>query len=227
MARPELMALLADVKENPDDLTPWLVLTDWLEEHGDEADRARAEYCRLCFDKLGKKTYASDWERGERRRELSLEWRVAWLGAIASWAPAPGSPLSLKWHLRRGLVSVWANVVGLLELSERGVELERWEWVEELELAGVGRSEAKPLAGCPLLLGPSTVRVGLGWVNRGTAGFSAAMAKSPHLRRAKELHVTGYLDREEDPRYVENLFRPLRERFGPALKLTIQGCEDD
>src|SRR5262249_47472223 len=68
--RPELLALLADVKENPADLTPWLVLTDWLEEHGDEADQARAEYCRLCFDKLGKKTYASDWEKGERRREL-------------------------------------------------------------------------------------------------------------------------------------------------------------
>src|SRR5262245_42565589 len=29
-ARPEVLALLADVKENPDDLTPWLVLTDWL-----------------------------------------------------------------------------------------------------------------------------------------------------------------------------------------------------
>lgn len=58
--RAELRALLADVKAAPDDVTPWLVLTDWLEDHGNAADAARAEYCRLCFDKVGKKTYASD-----------------------------------------------------------------------------------------------------------------------------------------------------------------------
>ena len=80
--RPELMALLADVKQNPDDLTPWLVLCDWLEDQDDEAERARGEYCRLCFDKLGTKTYASDWEKGERRRHLYRTYHEAWLGPI-------------------------------------------------------------------------------------------------------------------------------------------------
>src|SRR6476469_9393327 len=85
--RPEVLAFLADVKENPDDLTPWLVLTDWLEENGDESDVARAEYCRLCFDKLGKKTYASDWEQGERRRELFRRYSERWLGPIREMNP--------------------------------------------------------------------------------------------------------------------------------------------
>jgi uncharacterized protein (TIGR02996 family) len=39
--------LLADVMEQPEDLTPWLVLSDWLEEQGDSANLARAELLRL------------------------------------------------------------------------------------------------------------------------------------------------------------------------------------
>jgi uncharacterized protein (TIGR02996 family) len=52
-ARPELLALLADIKENPDDLTPWLVLTDWLEENGDEGDRARASFYQPLKERFG------------------------------------------------------------------------------------------------------------------------------------------------------------------------------
>src|SRR5262245_31043069 len=102
-ARPEVLALLADVKENPDDLTPWLVLTDWLEENGDEADRARAEYCRLCFDKLGKKTYASDWEKGERRRELFRDYREQWFGGFSKLFPNEAFGLT-RCEIKRGLL---------------------------------------------------------------------------------------------------------------------------
>jgi uncharacterized protein (TIGR02996 family) len=86
--RPELLALLADVKDHPDDRTPWLVLTDWLEEHGDEADRARAEYCRLCLPKMGLlKVTAAHYDLGERRRELFRQWGAAWLGPLAGCSP--------------------------------------------------------------------------------------------------------------------------------------------
>src|SRR5262245_49577214 len=46
-ARPELSALLRAARENPGDVTGRLVLADWLEEYGDEADGARAELVRL------------------------------------------------------------------------------------------------------------------------------------------------------------------------------------
>src|SRR5262245_20846052 len=45
--RPELVALLEAAKDQPEELAPRLVLADWLEEFGDEHDRARAEFVRL------------------------------------------------------------------------------------------------------------------------------------------------------------------------------------
>ena len=40
-------ALMAAIIANPDEDTPRLALADWLQEHGDEHDRARAEFIRL------------------------------------------------------------------------------------------------------------------------------------------------------------------------------------
>src|SRR3954453_14976730 len=45
--RPKLVALLESAKDQPDEVAPRLVLADWLEEFGDESDRARAEFVRL------------------------------------------------------------------------------------------------------------------------------------------------------------------------------------
>ena len=42
--RPDVLAFLQKIKEDPDDDTPRLVLSDWLEEHG---DTARAEFIRV------------------------------------------------------------------------------------------------------------------------------------------------------------------------------------
>jgi uncharacterized protein (TIGR02996 family) len=40
-------ALLRDICANPDDTGARLVYADWLDEHGDEKDRIRAEFIRL------------------------------------------------------------------------------------------------------------------------------------------------------------------------------------
>ena len=45
--RPELLALLRVCKDNLEEDAPRLVLADWLAEHGDEHDAARAELIRL------------------------------------------------------------------------------------------------------------------------------------------------------------------------------------
>ena len=42
----DLVALIDAVKESPDDDAPRLVLADWLEEHGGDEGRARAELIR-------------------------------------------------------------------------------------------------------------------------------------------------------------------------------------
>ena len=44
--RPELLALLAAIKSEPDDDTPKLALADWLQEQDYPADRARGEFLR-------------------------------------------------------------------------------------------------------------------------------------------------------------------------------------
>ena len=122
--RPELMALLADVKQNPDDLTPWLVLCDWLEDRDDEAERARGEYCRLCFDKLGQKTYASDWEKGERRRHLYRMYHEAWLGPIAPFRP----------QVQKGLLTVQCHELGTHHVEALKADPEAWAWVGTLQM---------------------------------------------------------------------------------------------
>src|SRR5688572_25795077 len=48
--RGEMLRLLEVAKENHWDDAPRLVLADWLDKHGNEADRARAEIIRLEID---------------------------------------------------------------------------------------------------------------------------------------------------------------------------------
>jgi len=71
--RPGLLALLRACKDRPEDDATRLVLADWLEDKGGEADRARAELIRL---QLGP---ASD-RRDARVKELEGVYRAAWLG---------------------------------------------------------------------------------------------------------------------------------------------------
>jgi uncharacterized protein (TIGR02996 family) len=213
VSRPELMALLADVKENPADLTPWLVLTDWLEENGDESDRARAEYCRLCFDKLGKQTFASDWEKGERRRELFREWNKEWLGVLADCPPPT------RCQTRRGLLAVETNASGLLTLHRQGIGEERWEWVEELNVTCLEPTDVVRLAECPLVRGPSILKLGLYWSRWMGKGVIASLANSPYLSRVHQLHLLGQAIPSNHPEKLEKMFAPLRRRLGEALKL--------
>jgi uncharacterized protein (TIGR02996 family) len=214
MARPELIALLDDVKANPDDLTPWLVLTDWLEENGDEADRARAEYCRLCFDKLGKKTYASDWEKGERRRELFRTWNAAWLGPIAEFRWIQ------RWQMKRGLLDICANTYGALRLETDGLRAEQWAWVGRWEVNLGDLERAMEFAGSPLLEGPGVVSISYN-AREVDAAFVNALAKSPYLSRVRRLVLHGRVRGKNPRNRPSRLFYPLRQRLGDRLELHV------
>ncbi|MBI1917593.1 MAG: TIGR02996 domain-containing protein [Planctomycetes bacterium] len=71
---------LRDIIEHPDDDTPRLVYSDWLEEHGKETDRARAEFIRLQVE-LARQTQDSPRRREQayRARELLDQYRDRWL----------------------------------------------------------------------------------------------------------------------------------------------------
>src|SRR5262245_23124110 len=78
-------ALLAAVCEQPDNDHPRLIYADWLEEHGDDADRDRAAFIRL---QIEAKNPATDLDRlcELRRREKALleQYAATWQKPFAA-----------------------------------------------------------------------------------------------------------------------------------------------
>jgi uncharacterized protein (TIGR02996 family) len=153
--RPELCALLRAARQRPDDLAVRLVLADWLEEYGDEADRARAEVIRLqCRLEPG----ACPAPQGEcavllrRQDRLLSRYATAWLGPIRE--------LGLTPTFRRGMVVVEPGLDAVSRL-QAGVldEAEAWDWVEGIELRAVSRRVLGQLAGCPHLASVTSLAV--------------------------------------------------------------------
>jgi uncharacterized protein (TIGR02996 family) len=211
-ARPEVLAFLADVKDNPDDLTPWLILTDWLEENGDDADRARAEYCRLCFDKLGQQTYASDWERGEHRRALFRRWKGDWFGPLRYLPAIAGSPHRLV--VKRGLLHVGIDLSDLFGVLDQ-IPVETWAWVEHLHILAHWHTQLEQFAGCPFLAQQRHLHVQYRDTNQAAlARGIEALAASPYLDSLRSLHL--YLFDVYGRKY-ETLCAPLRARFGKVF----------
>lgn len=68
--RPELIALLDAVKDNPDEDTPRLVLADWLDEYGDRFDTERATFIRTQIAKPRANLVGT----GEERKEFLTRW---------------------------------------------------------------------------------------------------------------------------------------------------------
>lgn len=203
MSRPVLLGLLEDVKRNPADLTAWLVLCDWLEEHGDEADRARGDYCRLCFGRLGRKTFASDWECGEQRRALYRQYHLQWLKAL---------PLQYV-RMQHGLIELSLPGVECLRLEEALAGNEVWAWVETLDVFQLNNVTIQRLADCRLFNGPAEVRLSVSWGERISRGALRQLADSPHLAAVRRLgiraaHVVG----------GKTAFQPLYERFGDRFR---------
>src|SRR5262245_30989633 len=122
--RSELLGLLQAARQSPDDLSPRLVVADWLEEHGDESDRDRAEYIRLCCVPSERRNQASY----DRAHELWQKHREAWLGpfqALSRWGCGcvDGFP-SLR---IRGRDLIGPKVAALRDSED-------WAWVGQLHV---------------------------------------------------------------------------------------------
>src|SRR3954465_6720696 len=86
--RPEVLAILQDVKDHPEDDTPRLVLADWLDEHGASdhgADHDRAAFIRVQL-RLARTAESDPLHRELRLRseQLSSRHTGTWRGKLAA-----------------------------------------------------------------------------------------------------------------------------------------------
>ncbi len=142
--RPELRVFLQDIRESPEEDGIRLILADWLEDQGDDGDRARAELIRLqCF-----LPRAGGQARRLRRREAELlaEWADDWLGPLA--------PMAAAWHFERGLPHVTLRAITCFDQRIEDVSrTEAYAWVEALTLLEATPGTVGQLVNHPLVAG--------------------------------------------------------------------------
>ena len=135
----ERRALIAAIIANPDEDTPRLAFADWLQEHGDEHDRARAEFIRL-------QVKAARLPRGDESRKKLQKQADAidrahakhWLGPLMELVKGP--------YFDRGMLDVRYFTPAAFAKPETQRVLVEW-----LPRVGTRR----------LVLGGNTKRVGL------------------------------------------------------------------
>jgi uncharacterized protein (TIGR02996 family) len=122
-----LEALQIETRLHPDDDAPRLVLADWLEENGDDADRARAELIRVQCQ-LAR-------TRGPLRADLEWRERSLWWDNVETWL-GPIYDASTSFQFRRGLATI--DLDGG-QVADRDCEelfaAPGWAWVERLNVA--------------------------------------------------------------------------------------------
>jgi uncharacterized protein (TIGR02996 family) len=121
--RPEVLAFLQDIKQNPDDDTPRLILADWLEERGDP----RGAFLRLELEAMRPDLPPS------RRSELGKEIGTLLRRYEGDWFGPLRMP-DFSCDVLRGLVRLRARGAALLERLESLAATEAWAWVSDLTL---------------------------------------------------------------------------------------------
>jgi len=145
LSRHAVRALLADSKAAPDDDAPRLILADFLDDHGDQADRARADLLRA---QVRREPGAPALARAHIQ-----EFGQTWLGPLAPWATI--------FAVERGLLAVTVAVPSLRSGGMRRLaDEEAWAWVDHLSLGSERATVTGHLAHCPLLAGLSSFNAG-------------------------------------------------------------------
>lgn len=125
-------ALMAAIVANPDEDTPRLALADWLDEHGDKHDRARAEFIRLQIRAVNTKPGKARDKLSVAADKLERKHRKAWLKPLADISSqlAPADYIDF----RRGLLSyTWFDTGAAL--------VKKWQTPLAEALAAVGVEE--------------------------------------------------------------------------------------
>jgi uncharacterized protein (TIGR02996 family) len=180
--RPEVLAFLQAIKEQPEDDTPRLVLADWLEENGGTDDQARAELIRtqvelahLAEDDL---RHAGLHRKGQ---ELIANHAERWLGR---W-----TQLASQWKLQRGLfhLTLGPSITWdpACQPGDPDGE-EEWAWLEGLQVGRMVAPGLALLANSPLLQGITMLH--LKWSPLGIEQTRQLLA-SPHWKRLYTLEI--------------------------------------
>jgi uncharacterized protein (TIGR02996 family) len=179
--RPEIRVFLQEIKSNPDDDTPRLVLADWLQEHGDPLEAARGEMLRIQV--LLQQLHSSDPRQAALRRrqsELFREHFDFWVGPLADHA---------SWRFERGLLHLEARAPKLLRREATALTTpEVCDWVEALKLEDLRPRHLPRLARSPFLPHIHTLDLA---DNRLTAEGFPAFASTPNLSGLKTLFLDG------------------------------------
>jgi uncharacterized protein (TIGR02996 family) len=195
-SRPEVLAFLRDIKANPEDDTPRLILADWLEERGDP----RGEYVRLECALARMQPTHPRWQAAyTRRQELWQRHATEWVGPLPGWAWDRRPP-----GLGRGLGRLEVPVWEFLKAPKALAETEAYAWVEELVLSGMTPVRLGKLAASPNLEGPATVTLRQ---HELVAGELVTLLDSPRLARLTGLALSG---------------KPLRDRGAMAIAVAPQ-----
>jgi uncharacterized protein (TIGR02996 family) len=170
----EYLALLAEVKSNPDDDTPRLVLADWLQDQGDP----RGEL--LALD-LERHRLPRDDPRGEilwqRERELLGRHAFEWLGPLID--------LASHWTFQRGFLRIEARAGRFLTPAlDELAKSDLFAWVEQLRLTDLDLPDLRRLARSPVLGVLSCLDLS---DNRISSGGLARLLGSPRLAGLREL----------------------------------------
>jgi uncharacterized protein (TIGR02996 family) len=178
---PQVLALLRDIKEHPEDDTPRLVLADWLQEFGTtESVRARGEFIYLQC-RLAAREDAGLAREAVERREYAL-WSAYgddWLGPWRDWAD--------RGNFFRGLLRLAFRGLGW-KAGERQ-DPAAWVWVDGLLVRELDAPAARELASSPCLAHLLSLDLsGNPFSDEG----ARALAASPHLAnlRMLELNLT-------------------------------------
>jgi uncharacterized protein (TIGR02996 family) len=209
--RPEVLAFLRDARERPDDDTPRLVLADWLDEHGDEADQARAAHLRAQCRLAPLEERGPLWEElTQEVQDLEDQHAIGWLGPLARGGA--------RRMFVRGLVRLWCRARWLLGRPPDLAASEAWAWVEGLEVTSLSTSRVAALAGCAALGTVAALSLELYWLVAPAAVRS--LAASPHLSGLVSLTVRGY------PACAVELVRSPHLSRLRSLSLPLQDLDD-
>jgi uncharacterized protein (TIGR02996 family) len=173
--RPELLALIAAVKAEPDDLTARLVLADWLQDQPDPADVARGEWVRTLVERdRVPEGYMRRSDLYHRARALWNQHREAWAGPLlAAGFDLPDSDEAFA----AGLVNL--AVAGTQAVAKKAAAVvgsEAWAWVGGLRFHQLTAAQLRRFLRGPLV--PVLTRLHLHSVNVPAWGI-AELAASP------------------------------------------------
>src|SRR5262245_33094349 len=177
-------ALLDAVLDAPEEDAPRLVLADWLDEHGDEHDRVRAEFIRVQCELARGVADRRRWrELRLRERELQQRHQAVWLRGL--WTPEDERLVTFH----RGTVTL------VLSLREFLAPRFQGEAEERFRRAGVVAVELWCADGAPERLERSAVLGRLASLQIVQEPFEEGMARrlagNPHAGRLRRLAL-GY-----------------------------------